>query len=62
MTEKTIIAESAKVCFKCQEFIAIFPDNDMSLLQEEQFNNKHHGHMISIISIKELDGMYKVFK
>ena len=44
-----------KVCGNCREFIVLFPYLEENERLEVKFDEIHKGHMVSILSIREID-------
>jgi len=43
-----------RCCFKCKEYIHIFPDNPMTLQAEKAFDAYHSGHTVQTIKFSEI--------
>ena len=55
--------DKVKVCNNCREFMVLFPYIEENKKLEITFDNKHCNHMVSIISIRELNvDEYKRFE
>lgn len=55
--------DKAKVCSNCREYMILFPYSEENERLEAKFDERHRNHMVSVISIRELNlDYYKRFE
>ncbi|MFW9938774.1 MAG: hypothetical protein ACFFD5_14090 [Candidatus Thorarchaeota archaeon] len=52
----------ARACIKCKEYVIIHPNNPLSQMKVNSFEERHHLHTLITVNLEEIKDEYQIYK